>query len=48
MTAKVVSYTKSCIDDISDINLQEFVAYCARVSNPANQMNTDTSERLIK
>ena len=27
---------------------QELVAYCARVSNPANQMNTETSERLIK
>lgn len=27
---------------------QELVAFCARVSNPANQLNTDTSERLIK
>jgi len=27
---------------------QELVAYCARVSNPANQFNTDTSERLIR
>jgi thymidylate synthase (FAD) len=24
------------------------VAYCARVSNPANQTNTDTSEKLIR
>jgi thymidylate synthase (FAD) len=31
------------IDDIVD-----FVAYCARVSNPGNQMNTETSENLIK
>jgi len=29
-------------------NVQELVAYCARVSNPANQTNTDTSERLIR
>ena len=27
---------------------QELVAYCARVSNPANQLNTETSEKLIK
>ena len=27
---------------------QELVAYCARVSNPANQYNAGTSERLIK
>jgi len=26
---------------------QELIAYCARVSNPANQFNTETSERLI-
>jgi len=31
------------IDDV-----QELVAYCARVSNPSNQLNTDTSEKLIK
>jgi thymidylate synthase (FAD) len=27
---------------------QELVAYCARVSNPANQLNIETSEKLIK
>jgi thymidylate synthase (FAD) len=26
---------------------QELVAYCARVSNPSNQLNTDTSAKLI-
>jgi thymidylate synthase (FAD) len=30
------------------VNCQELVAYCARVSNPANQTNTDTSEKLIR
>ena len=30
------------------INAQELVAYCARVSNPSNQLNTDTSENLIR
>jgi thymidylate synthase (FAD) len=26
---------------------QELIAYCARVSNPSNQFNTETSEKLI-
>jgi thymidylate synthase (FAD) len=30
------------------VNAQELVAYCARVSNPANQTNPDTSEKLIR
>ena len=30
------------------VNVQELVAFCARVSNPANQTNTDTSEKLIR
>lgn len=30
------------------INAQELVAYCARVSNPSNQTNTETSEKLIR
>ena len=29
-------------------NAQELVAYCARVSNPNNQLNTETSEKLIR
>jgi thymidylate synthase (FAD) len=35
-------FAKQGIDDA-----QELIAYCARVSNPANQYNTDTSEKLI-
>ena len=46
MKVELVSYTKSFINDIS--NIQELVAFCARVSNPSNQSNTQTSERLIK
>lgn len=30
------------------VDAQELVAYCARVSNPANQTNTETSEKLIR
>ena len=29
-------------------NAQDLIAYCARVSNPANQFNTETSEKLIR
>jgi thymidylate synthase (FAD) len=27
---------------------QELIAYCARVSNPSNQLNTETSDKLIR
>ena len=30
------------------IDAQELIAFCARVSNPSNQINTETSEKLIK
>jgi thymidylate synthase (FAD) len=30
------------------VNAQELVAFCARVSNPSNQTNTETSEKLIR
>ena len=48
MKVKLISYSKAPEDfgDLSD--LQELVAYCARVSNPSNQMNKETSEKLIK
>ena len=45
MNVKLISYTKSEIEGID--NLQELVAYCARVSNPDNQLNNETSEKLI-
>ena len=50
-TAKIVSITNPQItDSVTGINLtpQEFIAYCARVSNPSNQMNHKTSEKLLK
>jgi len=46
MPAKLISYSKGCDD--TDKSLQDLVAYCARVSNPANQNNTETNEKLIK
>jgi thymidylate synthase (FAD) len=44
MKVKLISYTKSSEHD----SLHDLVAYCARVSNPANQNNTDTNEKLIR
>jgi thymidylate synthase (FAD) len=45
-TAKIVAITKPFIENIN--TPEEFIAYCARVSNPSNQMNTETSEKLLK
>ena len=44
---KLVSYSKpaSGYNDLG--NCQDLIAFCARVSNPSNQMNTETSEKLI-
>lgn len=50
MKVKLVSYSKPS-DDFLNLGLddaQDLVAYCARVSNPSNQLNTETSEKLIK
>jgi thymidylate synthase (FAD) len=44
---KLISYSKAPkgmgLDDC-----QELIAFCARVSNPSNQMNKETSDKLIK
>ena len=44
---KIISYSQ-CPPGESQKSLQEIVAYCARVSNPANQSNTETGEKLIR
>ena len=50
MNVKLISYSKPSKDLVSEglYDIQELIAYCARVSNPANQYNTETSEKLIK
>jgi thymidylate synthase (FAD) len=49
MKVKLVSYSQPTEDFKSQGigDAQDLVAYCARVSNPANQYNTETSEKLI-
>jgi thymidylate synthase (FAD) len=46
---KVRMTSHSTPDNIIGVDdAQELIAYCARVSNPGNQNNKDTSEKLIK
>ena len=45
-TVKLVSITQGAADLIG-MTAQELISYTARVSNPANQMNTETSSRLL-
>ena len=49
MKVKLISYSKPTEEFYSDgiTYAQELVAFCARVSNPSNQLNTETSEKLI-
>lgn len=44
MNVKLISYSQ----DTEGRNLLEQVAYCARVSNPANQNNMETAEKLVR
>jgi thymidylate synthase (FAD) len=48
MTVRLVSFTVPAVEDLPlDSDLLDLVAYTARVSNPSNQKNVDTSEKLI-
>src|SRR5210317_2094143 len=49
MKVTLVSYSNATEDfaKLGVDNCQELIAYCARVSNPANQINKETSEKLI-
>ena len=46
MNVKLVSITKPNIQGLE--NSEDLVAYCARVSNPSNQINVETSSKLLK
>jgi len=50
--AKLVSYTQPSDDLAKEFattpDFQDLVAYCARVSNPNNQMNQETAEKLVR
>ena len=48
MTARLISYSKPPEDLYVGNDIQELIAYTARVSNPSNQDNTETSEKLLR
>ena len=50
MKVKLVSYSKPTAEFAAQgvTDVQELIAYCARVSNPSNQFNMETSEKLIR
>ena len=50
MNVRLLSYSQPTeqFADMGIADAQELIAYCARVSNPSNQLNTDTSEKLIR
>ena len=49
MKARLISYSKPSREIANEglYDMQELIAFCARVSNPANQLNTETSAKLI-
>lgn len=50
MNVRLVSYTQPTEEYKNEglENVQDLIAFCAKVSNPASQINKETSERLIK
>jgi thymidylate synthase (FAD) len=44
---KLVAITKG-VGDLDGMMAEEIISYIARVSNPANQMNTETAPKLLK
>ena len=45
INAKLIAVTQPVVEGIN--NAGELIAYCARVSNPSNQMNMDTAGKLV-
>jgi len=49
MNVKIISHSQAPFNDsMHKASALDLVAYCARVSNPDNQNNTETSEKLVK
>lgn len=45
MNVKLIAYTQPADKSMSD---EDLIVYCARVSNPENQTNFDSAERLLR
>jgi thymidylate synthase (FAD) len=50
MKVRLVGYTQPTEDFMQEgmKNVQDLISFCARVSNPSNQMNMETTERLLE
>ena len=53
MKVSLVSFSQASPEfltahDLADANVQDLIAFCARVSNPSGQLNMETSAKLIK
>jgi thymidylate synthase (FAD) len=48
MNVKLISYSQAYGDNEDLKTAQDLIAFCARVSNPSNQTNTETSDKLIR
>jgi thymidylate synthase (FAD) len=50
MKVKLISYSQPSKEMLEEGlgNVQDLIAFCARVSNPNNQLNMDTAEKLIE
>jgi len=46
MRVQLISYSQP--HNLQPRTMQDLIAYCARVSNPSNQLNTETNEKLIR
>ena len=46
MNVSLISITQPFLSDLK--NPEDIIAYCARVSNPTNQLNTETAPKLLK
>lgn len=54
MKVKLISYSQASKEMLQDYdqhiipNVQDLIAYCARVSNPSNQLNSESSDKLLR
>lgn len=48
MKVRLIAVTKPVAEEIKDFSTEELTSYVARVSNPSNQMSTETAPKLLK
>lgn len=48
MKVKLISLTKPVAEELSHFSPEDLIAHAARVSNPQNQLNTETAPKLLR